>query len=187
MSDSSVSNHLLQSVLEGFVEGIIVLTERREVIYRNTIAEEMCARLSGRSSQPIPPEVNRVYQALLESAELYAERPVTIELEIPFQETTFRIRAQWLKLQNYDRPCILVRLQDQKQTLQGSAMAEAHRWLLSKREAEVWMLRRLGYKRRQIASELYIAEDTVKKHLKNIQFKRQCAIDNEEWQLEQAS
>jgi DNA-binding CsgD family transcriptional regulator len=179
--------NLLQAVLESFVDGIIVLTNQQEVLYINKTAEGICNQFSAQPTNQVPTEVMRVCEALVESAEYYPDRPIMIESEVPFGETAFRIRAQWIFLDAIARPCILIRLQDQKQMVQSLAMAEAQKWDLTKRETEVWTLRRFGYKRKQIATKLYIAEDTVKKHLKNIQSKRQCLLDEEEWNATQAS
>lgn len=181
------SETFLQAVLEGFVDGILVLTDQQEVMYANATADSICTQLDKEKITPLPKELQQVCTALVESKDLYGDRPLMIESDVDTGETTLRIRAQWLTLQTAQHPCILLRLQDQDQAVQGLAIAEAQKWNLTPRETEVWLLRRAGCKRREIATELYIAEDTVKKHLKNIQFKRQSVLDEEEWQSSQAS
>lgn len=178
------SGHLLQAVLEGFVDGILVLTDRYDVIYANAMAESICAELRD-SSETLPPDLQRVCDALIDSRDLYSQ-PITIESEVTTQRTTLTIRAQWLQLDLAARPCLLLRLQDEQRVLHGLAIAEAQQWHLTARESEVWLLRRSGYSRKQIATDLYIALDTVKKHLKNIQSKRQAALDDADWQSNQA-
>jgi DNA-binding CsgD family transcriptional regulator len=54
---------------------------------------------------------------------------------------------------------------------------EAQYFGLTPRESEVWDLRNQGRSRREIADHLYISIDTVKKHLANIQIKRQTYLD----------
>jgi uncharacterized caspase-like protein/DNA-binding CsgD family transcriptional regulator/energy-coupling factor transporter ATP-binding protein EcfA2 len=49
---------------------------------------------------------------------------------------------------------------------------ECKKYGLTAREAEIWILRRQNKSYKQIASELYIALDTVKKHMKSIHAKR---------------
>jgi len=186
MHDSNESDHFLQSVLEGFVDGILVLTENKEVIYANSMALNLCAKLLPNQADPLPNEIWRVCAALLESRNLYPSHPMMIEAEVIVHETTFQIRAQWLTIELVDRPCVLVRLQDQEKSVQGLAIAEIQRWKLTPREAEVWLLRRSGYSRKGIAAELCIALDTVKKHLKNIGTKRQIRVDEEAWQSNRA-
>jgi DNA-binding CsgD family transcriptional regulator len=48
----------------------------------------------------------------------------------------------------------------------------AYDYVLTPREAEIWQLRSEGLSYKAIASELFIAENTVKKHVKNILTKR---------------
>lgn len=186
MNDSNKPDQFLQSVLEGFVDGIVVLTDAQDVIYTNATADAICSQLTN-ASNCLPKEIQRICEALIDSRDLYPTQPITLELEVPTPETTYRIRAQWLQLEAMPRSCILLRLQDQNRSLQGLAMAEAQKWGLTPREAEVWTLRRSGCLRKQIAAELYIALDTVKKHLKNIQMKRQAVLNEEDWRSNQAS
>lgn len=180
------SEHFVHAVLEGFVDGILVVSEQQEVMYTNTIASSICTQLVEEEG-PLPKEFQQICEALVESKAVYGEHPVMIESEVDAGETKFHIQGQWFNLEMTSPPCILLRLQNQKQSVHELAIAEVQKWNLTPREREVWLLRRSGYKRRAIATSLCMAEDTVKKHLKNIQFKRQTALDEEEWQLNQAS
>jgi DNA-binding CsgD family transcriptional regulator len=179
--------NFLQAVLEGFVDGILVLSDQKEVIYANIAARNICNRLLENSANILPSKIWQVAQALIDSQELYPLYSVPIESEVRTEKTILRIRVQWLNLKSYEHPCLLIRLQDQKQFLQSLAIAEAQQWNLTPREAEVWLLRRTGHNRKEIANELYIALDTVKKHLKNIQTKRQAVEEDEKWSASQAS
>jgi DNA-binding CsgD family transcriptional regulator len=174
----------LQAVLEGFVDGILVLTAEKEQKYANTMAIRLCHHLSN-NREAIPKEIWQVCEALIESRELYPNQSIAIESEVDTATVKLRIRAHWLMLDTNHPPCLLVRLQDQNQAVQGLAIAEAQTWGLTDRETEVWIHRRSGCSRKQIAEDLYIAVDTVKKHLKNIQNKRQSYLNEEEWQVSQ--
>ncbi len=171
----------LQAILEGFVDGILVLTDQKEQLYANATATRLCHHLSQQKQDPMPREIWQVCEALIDSREVYPNQPIVMETEAECAEMKLQIRAQWLQLAAMDRPCLLVRLQDQNQCTQGLALAEAQAWRLTNREAQVWRMRRAGYSRKQIANDLYIVPDTVKKHLKNIQVKRQSFLDEEEW------
>ncbi len=181
------SDNLLQAVLESFADGVLVLTDRQDIVYANATAQTICSQLWHDEPEALPREIQRVCQALAGSHELFPSQPVMLESEVVAHNTTFRIRAQWLKLEVSPRPCVLLRLQDQNQSTQGLATAEAQKWGLTPRETEVWLLRRSGYSRKAIADSLYIALDTVKKHLKNVHLKRQAALDEADWQSNQAS
>lgn len=173
MSSLENSNHFLTSVLEGFVDGILILNVRGEFIYANTPASRICQQIN--RSNALPDEVWRSCEALIESRELYGDRPLVIESEIVTERSqTFRIRVQWITLEDSHESALLVRLEDQQQSLQSLAVTEAKKYGLTPREAEVWFLRRCNLPRKEIASQLYITIDTVKKHLGNIQSKRQA-------------
>jgi DNA-binding CsgD family transcriptional regulator len=180
---------LLETVLEGFIDGILILSCAGELIYSNQLAQSICQRLNqnSASTKDVPQEIWRAGQALIESCELYFNQEIVIESEVPLGETVIRIRVQWLQLNSVQSPCLLVRLEDQQQVLRNLANAESDLYGLTPRETEVWQLRRLGYSRKAIANTLYIALDTVKKHLKNIYAKQQARLDEEEWQLRRVS
>ena len=172
--NSLENNHLLTSVLEGFVDGILILNLQSDLVYANTPGTRICQHLTSRENR-VPDEVLRSCNALIESRELYGDRPLVIESEITNEQSqAFRIRVQWLKIDDLPQPCLLVRLEDQQQALQSLAVTEAKRYGLTPREAEVLFLKRCNLSRKEIAAQLYITIDTVKKHLGNIQSKKQA-------------
>lgn len=65
---------------------------------------------------------------------------------------------------------LLQRLKQRKAVLQSSELTKD----LTRRELEVFALVIKGYSNQAIANELYIAESTVKKHMKSILKKTQC-------------
>jgi DNA-binding CsgD family transcriptional regulator len=73
-----------------------------------------------------------------------------------------------------------VTLEDRKQSTQKAAIAEAKKYDLTPREAEVWLLRRAHYSYKEIAAKLYITVNTVKKHLKSVYAKQQVNLWSEE-------
>lgn len=180
-------DNLLQSILDSLIDGVLVMTDQHDLVYANGMARAIYAQLWRDTSDPLPREIQRVYQSLIESKALCPKQPIVLESEVVTSKTTFRIRAQWLALEIASRPCLLLRLQDQNQSVQSLALAEAQKWGLTPRETEVWLQRRSGCSRKAIATNLYIALDTVKKHLKNIHLKQQAAADEAEWQSSQAS
>jgi DNA-binding NarL/FixJ family response regulator len=174
------SQGFLDAILESFVDGILVLTEQQTIEYANETAKQLSQRLTGQASA-IPREVWQACEALIDSRHTYPNHTIVIEQEIEQQALKLKIRVQWLKLEQSETPYLLVRLQDENQAFRGLAIAEAQNWNLTERETQVWMLRRLGWERKEIGAELYISLDTVKKHLKNIQMKRQSCIAEAEW------
>ncbi|WP_199320500.1 LuxR C-terminal-related transcriptional regulator [Leptolyngbya sp. FACHB-261] len=188
-----VDSTLLQGVVEGFIDGILILSEQGEWIRANECARRICHQLapsqltqsqliqSRASALNVPKAIWRVCQTLIDSRDLYPNQPVIVEDDIVASRlSTIRVRARWFRSEAIRQPCLLVTLEDRYQTLQNMALAEAHEYSLTPREAEIWLLYRANYKRQEIADKLYITLNTVKKHLKNIQAKRQATLDEEE-------
>jgi DNA-binding CsgD family transcriptional regulator len=179
--DRQPNNTLLQGVIESFLGGILILTERGEFIQSNDLARQVCKQLTPNeaSLNPVPKEIWFVCQALIESRAWSPARPIVIESEITLENsTTLRIRVQWFKLDAIPEPCLLVILEDQYQSIYQSiqelAIAEVDRYGLTPREAEVWLHRRANCSYKEIAAELQISINTVKKHVKNIRAKQKA-------------
>ncbi len=170
---------LLQGVLEGFMDGVLILTDQGEWVHGNNYACQICQQLQDRSQlNSVPKEIWRNCQALIDSREFYPNQPVIIESEITVdQSTTFRVRTRWLKLASSKHPYILITIEDQHQSLRSMAIAEVLKYDLTPRQADVWLLRRVNYSYKEIAAELFISLNTVKKHIKNIHAKQEMAIE----------
>jgi len=72
-------------------------------------------------------------------------------------------------------------MEDQNLSKQMQAITDAKRYGLTPREAEVWSLHQAKLSYKEIAKNLYITVNTVKKHIKNIYSKQQSC-----WELEQS-
>ncbi|UBF24305.1 LuxR C-terminal-related transcriptional regulator [Kovacikia minuta CCNUW1] len=166
---------LLQGVLESLLDGILILTHQGEQIYTNDAARRICQQINqGKPIPPVPKEIWQACEALIESRSLYPDRPVIIESEITLSRTeVFRMRVRWLSLEDTQHPYLVVLLEDYCQSLQSRAISEVQQYSLTPRQAEVWLLHRMGYSYQEIADELYISHNTVKKHIKDIYAKQQ--------------
>lgn len=168
---------LLQGVMESLIDGIMLLTDQGELLFANGCAKRICHQLTENLSLrngSVPRQVWRSCQALVKGRQEFPERSLIIEDEIKTEEALdIRVRAQWLQLNSLERPCLLVTLEDRQQSAQYKAIAEAHRYGLTDRETQVWMLKQAGYTYKAISHQLHIAEDTVKKHIKSIHSKRE--------------
>jgi DNA-binding CsgD family transcriptional regulator len=167
---------LLQGVVEGFMDGFMILTEQGEIIHTNHPARQMLKQINQDEMHPyrMHREIQRVCKAAINSKELYPSHSIVIESEILAEQLgVIRVRAQWLKLDAFKQPLVLVTLEDQRRSAQQLAITEGQQFGLTPREAEIWQLRRANYSYKEIAAELFITLNTVKKHLKNINAKRQ--------------
>ncbi|NET31119.1 MAG: helix-turn-helix transcriptional regulator [Cyanothece sp. SIO1E1] len=173
---------LLQAVLEGLIDGILILTSQGDLIHANNCAHQICKKLYPSSQNwhqgcLIPEKIWQICQSFASSRGLFPDQSVVLEDEIGTEKSTvIRVRVQWIDLRTIDSPCLMVTLEDRYQAAQKLALAETERYGLTPRESEVWLLRRINYTYEEIAAELYIAMNTVKKHMKSILAKRQAVL-----------
>jgi DNA-binding CsgD family transcriptional regulator len=176
---------LLQDILEGLVDGIIILTLQCEQIYLNQAARQICRQMDydntqiHQSTTQLPKEIQQACQTLVKCLNQCSKQLSVIESEIILGKgTKYRVRARWLPSINDGSPYVLMLFEDYYQSIQKRALAEAQQYKLSHRETEVWVLRRTEHSYQDIASRLYISFNTVKKHLKNIHIKQQNILDS---------
>jgi DNA-binding CsgD family transcriptional regulator len=173
---SALKVYLLQAVIESFVDGILILTTQGELLHANECARRICRKLrSGENSlDAIPEDIWSVCQSLIDSRELFPDQKIFIESEIETDKSVkLRLRVRWLQLGASNGTVLLVTLEDCNLSSQNIAIADAKKYGLTDREAEVWLLRRGNLSYKQIADKLFITINTVKKHLKNIYAKQQ--------------
>ena len=168
----------LQGVIEGLLDGILILTETGELVHANASAYRIFRQLHKSANVNfIPPAIWQVCQSLIESRSLFPDQLITLFDDIVLDKSiTFRIRVRWLDLYQFDYPCLLVTIEDRYESVKNVASAEAKKYGMTAREKQVWSLYRANYSYKEIAAELYITLNTVKKHMKNIHAKRQAAF-----------
>ncbi len=177
---------LLQAIIESFVDGVLILTEQGEWVHANERACRVCQQISPNTSQTngVPKAIWSICEALIDSRDLLLDQKVIIEAEVNTDDSAvYRIRARWLVIEESAHPYLLVTVEDRHQSNHNIAIAEANKYGLTSREAEVWLLRRANHSYKEIADKLYITLNTVKKHMKNIYAKQQGlfeADDSEE-------
>ena len=167
-------NALLKGVIESLLDGILILTMEGEIIEASMSAQQVCDRLTPNRLKPnIPKEIWRLCQALIESRNYYADSTIVIEDELSTDQfPLLRLCVRWMALNASSKPYILVLIEDRYQSNQRLAIAESIQYQLTSREAEVWQLYRMNCPRKEMAKQLFISTDTVKKHVKNILAKR---------------
>ena len=166
----STTNPIFQALVESLdcFDGAMILTKTGELVASNRHAIQICHQLTCQLTQlsRVPQQIWHCCQAVLENQSQSVEDEIKID-----QSNAIRIRASWLPAGYGEQPHLLVRLEDERQTAKQRAEAEAHKYGLTAREAQVWILKRIGCSDKSIATHLYIATDTVKKHVKSIRGK----------------
>lgn len=175
-SEPSKQHFLLQAIIEGLVDGVLILTEQGDWIHANEYARRICHQLSQRTSlvNSVPQPIWRVCESLIDSRELFFDQRMIIESEIDVDNlAALRIRVRWLELGENNYPYLLVTIEDRQQSTHNAALTDVKKYGLTPREAEIWLLRRANYSYKEIADRLFITLNTVKKHMKNIYAKQE--------------
>jgi DNA-binding CsgD family transcriptional regulator len=170
---------LFQKVVEKLIDGILIVTEQKELIYSNENAQRILGKLhQGKvNTNIIPEEIWYVCQSLIQSRSLFPNQCWTIQSRI-FTEysTILDIQVRWFHIETIETPCLLITLEDRHQAIKNVAAEEAQFYQLTRREKEVWLLHRGHYTYKEIASELSITPNTVKKHMKSIHAKQKKIV-----------
>ncbi len=184
---SSNAGFFLNSILESLIDGVLITKELDNIIYSNTIAQQLCRQIHPEVDNPtqspkssksnanphVPDEILKLHALMLEDP----AQTLILESELTIDHQPYRIRVQRIDLETSGENCLLTRIENQAQSHRYQAALEAQQYGLTSREAEVWSLRRQDLSRQQIAQKLHVSIDTVKKHLGNIQMKRQSYLD----------
>jgi DNA-binding CsgD family transcriptional regulator len=154
--------------LETLIDGVMLVSGAGDVLYRNETATRICQNLSSHPDPSLPEAIWETCQGLGKN-----DRQDPVWLSTEAEVASYRIRVQRFHSEHLQMPCFMVRLEDRQQSFHNQIATEILQYGLTQREAEVWQLKRSNLSRQEIASQLYISVDTVKKHLCNIQTKRQ--------------
>ncbi|MEL6765186.1 MAG: LuxR C-terminal-related transcriptional regulator [Cyanobacteria bacterium J06607_6] len=166
---------LLFAAIENFADGLLIVTKTGEILHRNRCAQQLLKQ-PGQTLKALPKRIWQTCQTLLHTDDAFDDARVVLEDEIRVAaadqcQSKIRVRVQWFNAEAQD--CFLVMLEDCVRSAEYFAQNDAHRYHLTPREAEVWQLKRADYTYKAIAQKLYISENTVKKHLKNVYAKRE--------------
>jgi DNA-binding CsgD family transcriptional regulator len=170
-----------KTILEGFSDGILILNPNGDCIHMNREGKAICQSLM--EDQDLNPSVPdcllTLCKHLVDSRQWFPNQPLVLTQTLT-QAENVRIRAkvQWLEVPSTPETCLLVMLENLTQSAKTTALLESVQYNLTPREKDVWLLRRANHSYEEIASNLYIAVNTVKRHLKSIYAKRQMVLDN---------
>ncbi|MFN6514207.1 MAG: helix-turn-helix transcriptional regulator [Nostoc sp. CreGUA01] len=173
----------LQEVIEGLEDGILILNKAGKVLHANACAYRICCEFHQENCQDnfVPPAIWNLCESLLSNQSWLADKMIIFSDEIIIDKlNVFRIRVRLLDLEGFDAPCLLVTIQNKYESLKHVALSEVKKFELTRREAEIWFLYRNNYSYKEIATQLFITINTVKKHMKNIHAKRQASVMHED-------
>lgn len=161
--------------MEELTGGITIRTEKRELIYTNNRAKRVLPGLNyeKRHANLVSKEIWIICQTLIWSRSLFSNQHWLIETNILNQNATaLHISAKWITLESLVNPYILITVEDRYQAIKNIAVEQAKKYRLTPCEKDVWLLHQDNYTYKQIASELCITPNTVKKHMRSIYAKQ---------------
>lgn len=172
---------VVQEALAKLTDGILIITEERKVIFANECAGRILRQINQDRgiTEAIPKEISFLCNSLAEIRRQFPGQHWMVTNKICISSSvTFNVHARYMKLDTIGKYCFVMVLKDQYQLVKNIAIEEAKKFGLTDRETEIWLLQRANYTYKQIASELFIAPNTVKKHMQNIHLKQKGSSDD---------
>lgn len=174
------SQTLDAALLEDCLGGILIFDSQQQLVYANGEAHRVLNQLQQGSTTNclVPNEIWHICQSLIQSRHLFPEQNWLIEFDIfTSTATALHICSRWLNLDTIVDPCLLLTIEDRQQAIISLVLEEAERYGLTPREKEVWLLQHNNYTYKQIAAELGITPNTVKKHTRSIYAKKKTQLE----------
>ena len=187
---------LLKTALDSFFDSLLMINVDGHILHANGQAHRLFANALPQTLTPAAPgayrsplspdlehqhplqplmdEIWRVVMAMMDGQAEFPDQDLVLDSEIAWESEAFRLRVRWMDLAIQHQPCLLVTIEDLQQTAVNQVNVDRWKYKLTPREVEVWGLKRQGYSYKAIATTLFVSENTVKKHLKNIQVKRRA-------------
>lgn len=182
----NIQDPVVEEALTKLTSGILIITENRQVLYANECACRILRQINRdrQTSETIPQEISYLCRSIAEVRQQFPEQHWIMETQIFISSSVnFRVSGRYMKLESLGKNCIVLKMKDHFQLVEGLAMEEAKQYGLTERETEIWLLQRANYTYKQIASELFIAPNTVKKHMQNIHLKQKAKSQDCIYQL----
>jgi DNA-binding CsgD family transcriptional regulator len=185
---STLQSSLLFTAVENCIDGLMIVAQSGEILLSNRCAQHILKTLSPSDylTKLLPAPIWRLCKALLDDPDreepehLISEVHLVLEDEIlTAKQEIIRLRVQWFALEVPHESCFLITLENSTHSANAKAISECQRYGLTPCEAKVWQLRRTNLSYREIANQLFVSENTVKKHLKSIYAKRELVVERQ--------
>lgn len=177
----NIQDPVVEEALTKLTNGILIITENQKLLYANDCACRILRQINQvkSTSEGIPKEISYLCNSVSEIRRLFPGQHWILRTKICINSAiTFGVTARYMQLDTLGKPCTILEMRDQYQLIRNIALNEAKQYGLTERETEIWLLQRANYTYKQIASELFIAPNTVKKHMQNIHLKQKASSDD---------
>lgn len=183
----SAQTTMPQAVLENLLDGILLVSPDGTILAANQMGWRLCQVIQTHSPTPqadgAQEKLTQLPLVLLEACWLLRNSQWQSALgeALPQANLTVapKIRVRiWLgPMMAGPETLFVVVLEDEQQSAQHQARTDQRLYGLTPREQEVWYLRLQNYSYQEIADQLYLSVDTVKRHVKSILAKQR------QWQV----
>jgi len=173
-------SHWSSGLIEKYLGGILVFNAHEDLVYANQLAHEILCQLhrDGHLRQSIPEEILYIFRSLNTSRTLFPQQNWLTEFDIFTNSAAIiHIRSRWLNVAHIDHACLMLILEDRQKAIANIYLQEADKHGLTPREKDVWLLHHKGNTYKQIAEELGITPNTVKKHMRSIHAKTKAKVE----------
>ncbi|WP_196358118.1 helix-turn-helix transcriptional regulator [Nodosilinea nodulosa] len=175
-------------------QGLLLLSRSGQVVQSSPKARALCqalqtgtafaprkaGRKSGRKSGwrgqdlwALPSQIRTLCKVMLESREEFPDQRLQLHEEIDIgSEGCIHLNGEWVDWGEAESTYLLITLENPAELSVQRAAFDAHRYQLTAREADVWQLALQGLSYGDIAAQLFVSLNTVKRHMKSIYEKR---------------
>ena len=177
-----IQDPVVEEALTKLTNGILIITEGKKLLYANECACRILRQVSQdrRSSEAIPREISYLCDSIAEVRRQFPGQHWIMKTKICINSSVaFSVIARYMRLDSLGKHCVILEMKDHYQLIKNIAVEEAQQYNLTERETEIWLFQRANYTYKQIASELFIAPNTVKKHMQNIHLKQKAVSENQ--------
>ena len=181
-----IQDPVVEEALTKLTNGVLIITEGKQLLYANETACRLLRQISRDRQSPdaIPKEIKYLCRSVSEARREFPGQHWIMKTKICISSSVnFTVIARYMKLDSLGKNCIVLEMRDQYQLIKNIALEEANQYGLTERETEIWLLQRANYTYKQIAAELFIAPNTVKKHMQNIHLKQKTNFELSPQQL----
>lgn len=175
----ALKDRSLSIALNLLVDSFLLLNSDGDIILSNAKGDELLQKMQTGlvSSTPkpqssLPDAALRACALLLENCAILSDQALPTQVVLTVYPD-IQLRISLLETDDEQQPLFLVAMEEKRQS--SLTQATVDQWLfgLTNREKEVWALRLQDYAYQDIADELYLSVNTVKRHMKAILAKQE--------------
>lgn len=167
-------------------QGLLLINRLGQVIQSSPKARELCqglktgtgptpqgTRLSWRDVGSLPTQIRALCTFMIESRDDFPNQRIQLNDDINVEDgCCIHLTGEWVDWGEAEPTYLLICLENRQEVSDQRAAFDTYRYQLTARESDVWRLALQGYSYSEIAAQLFISLNTVKRHMKSIYEKR---------------